>query len=486
MNECVDVLVVGSGNAGLCAAISASQMGKKVLIIEKAPFSFRGGNSSLTMNFRFSHTKISQLLELIDIEDRDEDKEKILYNNYVPYSEKNFHEDLLKVSNNLTDYHLSKDLSENSLSIIKWLRSLGHRWEYKPTTHHMPSSVPVRLKGSGSSLQTHNFLVAESLGILIEYDCQLKSILFRDEKVSGVIAWTKGGLREILAHSVILSCGGFQANPELRSKYLGNVWNDVALRGVPYNTGDGILAALKIGATLFGDLGGCHSTPQNSNLEPFMLPGSNNESQSNSRYCFNIGITVNKNGERFIDEGQDFPNFVYAKFGAEIVKQPGKIAFQIFSNDIVRYLPKCYFSGNNLFIFNSIDKLSLKFDVNVTNLTQTISKFNAGLLSERYTEKLDRLSTIGVLPPKTNWARKLDVPPFIVAPVKSGITFTYGGLKIDRLSRVLNRSGRPILNLYACGEIVGGIFYGNYGGGMGLMSGSYFGYVAGRTAAQNI
>lgn len=478
-----DVVVVGGGNAGLCAGISAAENGSRVLVVERAQKRFRGGNSSLTMNMRFPHERLEQLLQLIDREDLADDQTATLANAYLPYPEEAFLSDLVSTSNGLCDRALAEELATGAYETVAWLRGAGHRWECKATI--LPGAVPIRLKGGGEALQHRSFEIAERLGVHFEYDCRFVDLVFNAHGLTGLTIEQAAVRRTIHARTVILACGGYQANPKLRRRYLGKEWEDVALRGVPYNCGDGHEVAEKIGAILTGDFESCHATPQDSRLTAHMLPGSNEESQRNSRYAFNYGVTVNLRGERFFDEGQDLPNFVYAKFGAAIIAQQEGIAFQIFDSKTAPLLPRPYFETSNFYRGESLAALAYGLGIDVAGFERTMKEYNRGAARSDFDLlRVDGLSTKNVHPPKSNWAMRLDEPPFYGCPVRAGITFTYGGIAINCKAEVLNRNNQPITGLFAAGEIVGGLFWGNYAGGTGLMAGSHFGRIAGRMAAR--
>lgn len=478
-----DVLVVGGGNAGLCAAIAARQHGATVLVIEKAEARFRGGNSSLTMNLRFPHRTVDQLLQLVDLQDQTEEATEALYASYEPYTEADLLTDLVQTSNGRADRQLAHGLADGAWETVRWLRSLGHSWECKPTI--LPGAVPVRLKSGGYRLQQHNFAVAERLGIRLQFACSLRELVSRQGRVVGAHVDASGSPRTIIAHSTVLACGGYQANPSMRKRHLGAAWENVALRGVPYNTGDGHRAAEQVGAVPHGDYAGCHATPQNFRLAPYMLPGQSEESQDNSRYCFNYGVSVNRDGKRFFDEGEALPNFVYAKLGAAIVRQPGQLAFQVFDSATVGLLPAPYFQSRTMVRSSSLGGLARGLSIDMERFVATVEAFNAGAPGGAIDlMRLDSRRTIGVDPPKSNWAARIARAPFYGCPVRAGVTFTFGGIRIDPQARVLARDGVPIPGLYAAGEIVGGLFYGNYAGGSGLLAGAYFGRTAGVGAAR--
>ena len=480
----IDVLVIGAGNAGLTAAISAREYAKNVFVVEKSKKSLRGGNSSLTMNFRFAHNSIDELLELVDNNEANQQNLSRLQKHYKSYMASKFYEDLIQISNHRAETNLCKTLSEQSLETIQWMTKKGHKWEIKP--HILSGSLPIRIQGGGASLQDRNFEIAENMGIHILYETELLTLNLNNNKIDSLdLLYKKKSVRTISPKAIILACGSYEANPSLRKKYLGNEWEDVQLRGVPFNTGDGIVAAENIGILKNGDYAACHATPQADDLDDFIYPGLNKESQSNSRYAFNYGISVNINGKRFFDEGENLPNYLYAKVGESIIKQPESIAFQLFDSKTARFLPDSYFNSGRHIKCNDWSQLADYLKINKNNLIKTIEKFNASIKPKQINlSRLDGVFTDNLDITKSNWAVRLDTPPFYGFRVRPGVTFTYGGLKINNNANLIHKNNYPVPNLFACGEIVGGIFFENYIGGSGLMSGSVFGRIAGRNAAK--
>ena len=287
-------------------------------------------------------------------------------------------------------------------------------------------------------------------------------IEFNDGKsgVRGVVCNSRAGQITIEADAVVLGCGGFEASREMRRQYMGEKWADAKVRGTRHNTGAGIEMALAVGADMCGRSDGCHAVPMDlhmpdfGNLElPFV------ERKNYRKICYFLGIMPNANGERFLDEGENFRNYTYAQFGREILNQPQGFAWQIFDSRVEDLLYDEYRFSRASFV--EVDAANA-FDPTI----------------------LDRRSTKGLSIDKTNWANTLDASPFKAYPVSCGITFTYAGLCIDKTAAVLNRDGEKIPGLYACGEMVGDIFSTGYPGGSGLTSGAVFGRIAGRTAAQ--
>jgi len=282
---------------------------------------------------------------------------------------------------------------------------------------------------------------------------------------------------------VVLACGGFEANPEMRTRYLGPGWELCRVRGTRHNTGGGIRAALDIGAQPFGGWSTCHAVQWDISAPPF---GDRVVLDNFQKHSYPIGIVVNLKGERFIDEGADYRNHTYAKYGREVMKQPRRTAVQIFDAKTIGMVRDEYrIKQVSKFTADSLEELASGLDIDPQGLKHTVNAFNAACQPGSYNPSvLDGVKTVGIAPPKSNWALPIDKPPFTGFMVTCGITFTFGGLRIDRNAAVLDTGGERIPGLFAAGELVGGIFYGNYLGGAGLMSGAVFGRQAGKSAAQ--
>jgi tricarballylate dehydrogenase len=300
--------------------------------------------------------------------------------------------------------------------------------------------------------------------------------------VTGVVCDGPGGREEIGAGAVVLACGGFEANARMREGYLGPDWGAAKVRGTPYNTGEGLQAALDSGAQPYGDWGGCHAIAWDAAAPP---TGDRELTNLFSKQSYPMGIVVNAEGRRFVDEGADFRNYTYAKYGAEILRQPGAIAYQLFDSKTESLLRQDEYTapGVSRFEADTIRELAEKMGVNPEALEKTVRTFNAAVQPGKFDPTIkDGKRTEGIEPPKSNWAQPLDSPPFYGFAVTCGITFTFGGVRIDEDARVLDISDRPIKGLHAARELVGGLFYHNYPGGSGLTSGAVFGRRAGATA----
>jgi tricarballylate dehydrogenase len=280
----------------------------------------------------------------------------------------------------------------------------------------------------------------------------------------------------------VLAAGGFEANPEWRARYLGPDWDLARVRGTPYNTGDGIAMALAVGAQPCGHWSGCHAVAWDANAPPF---GDRRIGELFQKHSYPFGLIVNREGRRFVDEGADFRNYTYAKYGREILKQPGRVAFQIFDQKVVPLLREEYrIKEVTKAEAQTLEELAEALEIDRDGLVRTVREFNAAVQPGTFDPTvLDGKSTRGIVPPKSNWALPLDTPPYLGFAVTCGITFTFGGVRVTPEAAVVDTEGDVIPGLYAAGELVGGLFYHNYPGGTGLMSGAVFGRIAGEQAA---
>jgi tricarballylate dehydrogenase len=281
----------------------------------------------------------------------------------------------------------------------------------------------------------------------------------------------------------VLACGGFESNPEMRVRYLGQGWELCRVRGTRHNTGEGIRAALDIGAQPFGGWSTCHAVQWDISAPPY---GDREVLDNFQKHSYPIGIIVNLNGERFVDEGADYRNHTYAKYGREVMKQPQRTAVQIFDQKTVGMIRDEYrIRQVTKATANTLEELAKALDINPEGLVRTVREFNAACRPGDYNPAiLDGKRTEGITPPKSNWALPIDEPPYTGFVVTCGITFTFGGLRINTQGEVQDVTDRTIPGLYAAGELVGGIFYQNYLGGAGLMSGSVFGRLSGGSAGR--
>jgi len=485
-----DVVVVGKGNAALCAALSAHDQGVKVAMLEAASEDEHGGNSRFAGGvMRFAYTGVEDLRRVTDISD-----EEAANSDFGT----NTREEFLDVIHRLTSYRTDPDLSEylvnQSLETMAWLRAKGARFILN---HGRQSgmvngrrvyfgNMPIEVNGGGAGLVQYLDAAAKKAGIELYYDTRATSLIYDGERVSGVRAKRKGKSVEFRAKSVVLACGGFEANPEMRTRYLGPGWELAKVRGTRFNVGDGLKMALDIGAAPYGNWSGCHATGWDRYAPEF---GDVNVGDQFQKHSYIFGLLINADGRRFVDEGWDFHSFTYAKYGGEVLKQPGQFAWQVFDSKVTKLLRSEYrIKFMTKVSANTLEELAPKLEgVNGQQFLKTVKEFNAAVKKDvkfDHTIK-DGKCTVGIEPQKSNWAQPLDTPPYDAYMTTCGITFTFGGLRIDKeTGQVLDVNFHPIAGLYTAGEMVGGLFYFNYPSGTGLVSGAVFGKLAGASAGK--
>jgi tricarballylate dehydrogenase len=483
-----DVLVVGAGNAAMTAALAALEQGARVGILEKARKEDRGGNSMFTGHMRFPYNSVEELLPLM----RDPSDAEIsgIQEAMPRVTEDELGELIMRVTEQKSDPQMLAVHVRESYKTVRWLASKGHTWvpNFGPRAQFILS-----MNGGGHGLQQRNFSYVERDGATIHYETAATELIENKKgAVIGVRALTPEGYTDIHARSIVLACGGFEANAEMRTRYLGPGWDTVRLRGVPFNTGDGLRMALDIGALPHGSWSTCHASPQDFDLPPFKLPSSLGKGggEHYSRYMHTFSIMVNSRGERFIDEADDLRSMTYAKMGRAILAQPGGIAFQIADAKVRRcgLFPPSYDKAAGAKA-NTLDKLAEELGINARQLVETVRAYNAAVPGDRsavpHSYRLDGVGTTGLSIPKSNYAMTLTEPPFEGYIVRCGMTFTFGGLKIEpETGQVQHVAGRPIPGLYAAGEMVGGLFHMSYASGSGMMAGANWGRISGASAAR--
>jgi len=487
--EGADVVVVGGGNAAMCAAISAREAGANVLVLERAPKSHRGGNSAFTGGaFRIAYDSGEDIATLVP----DLSAQERQTSDFGSYPRSQFFDELMEMSNLRADPALIELMVERSFETMQWLRLQGVRFipSYGRQSYRVDGrqvfwgGLTIEVSGGGMGLVEALYHKAEHLGVRIAYDCNVQDLVVRDGAVAGVVALVTGKPVPIAAGAVVLAAGGFHANAAWRASYLGPGWDLAKVRGSRYNTGACIHMALQHGARSKGHWSGCHGVFYDANAPEF---GDIHLLDQQKNY-FTLGIVVNTHGERFINEGEDFRNYTYSRMGAELLRQPGGRGWQLFDAQTADLLPNEYRVRHaTRIVADTLDALIQKIDgVNRERLVQTIHGFNAAVDTSRPFNPgiRDARRTMGLAIDKTNWATALEQPPFVAFEVTTGITCTFGGIAIDTSAAVLSVEGPPVQGLYAAGEMVGGLYYGKYPGGAGLTSGAVFGRVAGGEAAE--
>ena len=490
-----DVVVVGAGNAALCAAISAKEHGAKVLVLEKAPEDEKGGNSYFTAGgFRFVHTGLDDVRDDVLVDMSDDEADKMI----LPSHDKQFFYDtLMKVTRGQSNEDLAWTLINGSRPAMAWLRENGVRFipMYGRQSfevdgkQHFYGGVNIEAVGGGAGLVEFLLERCRKVGIDIRYGTGATK-LYQDEnyRITGLQVRAQGGYEDIACKSVVLACGGFESNPEMRVRYLGQGWDLARVRGTRHNTGDGIQMALDIGAVPYGNWSGCHSVGWDITAPPF---GDRWVLDTFQKHSYPLGIMVNIHGERFVDEGDDYRNLTYVRFGKAIMGQPHYTCVQIFDQKTTHRLRDEYRIKEVTHVkSDTIEGLAEQLEISVEGLKKTIEEYNAACPDQSFIDAnynpaiLDNVGTTGISPAKSNWALPIDEPPYEAWVTTTGVTFTFGGLKIDDKNCVQDKADRGIPGLFAAGELVGGLFYENYPGGTGLMSGSVFGRRAGEFAAE--
>jgi tricarballylate dehydrogenase len=480
-----DVVVVGAGNAALTAALAAAEAGATVLVLEKASAEERGGNSRFTGGIvRFVYDGLDDIVPLVpDLSD-----DQIARLDVQPYSAHAYTEDIMRMSEGKADPDLTRVLVDNSYSTLRWMQTLGVRFELYQTAVrqgrrlHFPAGAVVQFWNGGPGLTQRLFRTAEARGIGVVYDALVIDLLTTPAgRIQGVRAQTPEGVMDIQAGAVVLACGGFEASPERRMRHLGAEWQQVHVRGTRHNTGELLERVEALGAQIGGHLHGAHAVPVDASSPDV---GDLHLGDLTARLSYPLGIMVNQEAQRFIDEGMDFKSYSYTVMGPAILRQPGGVAYQIFDQQTIDRLEVRYGSGSKPVTAETIEELATQLGLSPEALVQTVTTYNAAVQDRPFDPTLkDGKCTQGIQPAKTNWALRLEVPPFVAYRVCCGITFTYGGVITNAEGAVLCHDGSTIPGLYAAGEITGGIFYHNYPSGAGLMLGAVFGRLAGTGAA---
>jgi tricarballylate dehydrogenase len=457
-----DVLVVGGGNAGLCAAMSARRAGAAVLLLEAASRAFRGGNSRHTRGICFQHPRASEY-------------------HTGAYAEDQFWEDLLRVTGGKTNAELARLTIRESGDLGGWMAQHGARWErlggITPQVSQILGPCAVFL-GGGKALVNAYYETAQQLGVLVAYDSEVRELEIRDARFSSAVVEGPGGPREVRAQTVVLASGGFEANlPWLRESW-GPAADNFVIRGTRYNQGRMLRQLFDHGVKPAG-------TPHEFHGIAVDARGPRFDGGIVTRLdTIPFGIVVNKHARRFHDEGEDLWFKRYALWGGLIARQPDQVAFLILdSKGMDGSRPSVFPAVQAL----SIRRLAVELELDPSELETTIVAFNRSVRPGSYDRsRLDDCRSEGLVPPKSHWALPLDAPPFYAYPLRPGITFTYLGAAVDAQARVIMQDDQPAKNVFAAGEIMAGNILGHgYIGGLGLTIGTVFGRIAGREAARH-
>lgn len=455
-----DVVIVGGGNAGLCAALSARHSGARVLVLEAAPSHFRGGNSRHTRNFRCMHEAPVNGLTGI-------------------YSESEYWADLVDVTAGHTNERLARLVIRDTSHCRQWMSEHGVRFQPSLAGTLQLSRTNAFFLGGGKALMNAYYRTAGEMGVSIQYDTEVCDLTIDNGRVNSLVTAQNGHHEQIRAQTVVAAAGGFQANLPWLREIWGTAADNFLIRGTPYDNGRVLRALIDHGAQTVGDASQCHAVAIDARAPRF-------DGGIVTRVdCIPLGIAVNKAGMRFYDEGEDFWPKRYAIWGRLVADQPEQLAFTIIdAKTMGTFLPPAFPPIEAA----SLRQLAVTLEIDPEALQRTVSSFNASVRCGTFDrDVLDDCSTVGLTPPKSHWARSIDTPPFFAYPLRPGITFTYLGVAVNERAQVLLQDGAPVPNLFAAGEIMAGNILGQgYLAGFGMAIGTTFGRIAGTQAAQYV
>jgi tricarballylate dehydrogenase len=486
-----DVIVIGGGSAALEAAIAASEAGaKSVVMLEKAPEQESGGNARFShTGFRFVHSGAAELREFLP----DLDETTFRRMQIPAYGRADFLGDLDRVTQGRIDPVLAECLVDQSNRAVHWMRDIGVRWEPEKTTEvdgklYLPGGHHIHPIGGGPGMLAQLRALALKHGVEIRYRSRVRALAGNDRRVEGVLASTPEEDYELAGRATIVCSGGFQANAEMRARYLGPNADLMKVRGSRHNTGEVLSALLALGAKAAGHWQGAHMSPIDGKAPAVETPvRSDGRGNTMNRYDYQFGITVNALGQRFFDEGEAKHAYTYAKTGRAVLQQPGGVAYQLYDQAGIDLFRHGRDYPATMVEAATIPELARKIGIEPEPLLRTVEEFNKSCRSDVafMPGELDGKSTIGISPRKSNWAEPLVRGPFRAYPITAGVTFTFGGIKVDTQARVINIVDEPIQGLYASGDVIG-LFFHNYPSCTGQTRNAVFSYLAGRNAAAMI
>jgi len=455
-----DVAIIGGGNAALCAALVARESGVSVAIFESAPFEYRGGNSRHTRNMRCMHRAPADVLT-------------------DTYPEDEYFDDLLRVTGGKTNEELAKRIIGDSFEAVKWMKSYGVRFQASlEGTLHLGRTNAFFL-GGGKALMNTYYAAAAKRGVSIFYNAEVTELRICDGKFESERVQLNNRPAEFRAKALVAACGGFEANLEWLEEVWGEAARNFLIRGTPYNKGKVLKLLLDQGVEPVGDARQCHAVAIDGRAPKF-------DGGIVTRLdCVPFGIVVNKQGDRFYDEGEDLWPKRYAIWGRLVAEQPDQAGYCIIDSKATgRFMPSVF----PPITASSIAQLATALELPPEELETTIAKFNQAVQPGTFDHQtLDDCRTQGIKPPKSHWALRIDRPPFYGYPLRPGITFTYLGVKVNEQAQVQWSSRKPGhgANIFAAGEIMAGNVLGKgYLAGFGMTIGSVFGRIAGKEAAR--
>lgn len=454
-----DLAVVGGGNAALCAAITAAEAGARVVVLEGAPKPYRGGNSRHTRNFRCMHRG-----PVYPLTDR--------------YEEDEYLHDLMLVTKGKTDEGLARLAIRSSEECLPWMQAHGVRFQPSLSGTLSLSRTNAFFLGGGKALVNAYYNTAEDLGVTVAYDAQVTHVHLDGDRITHLQAEIDGQAVTVKARAFVLASGGFQADLDWLARAWGPAARNFLIRGTPYNRGVVLRDLLDQGADSVGDPTQCHAVAIDGRAPKY-------DGGIVTRLdCVPFSIVVNRNGERFHDEGEDVWPKRYAIWGRLVAAQPDQVGFALIDAKATELFMPSVFPPVKA---DTIEGLASAMGLDPKAVRATVDEFNAACRPGRFhPTELDGLATEGLALAKTNWARPLDTPPFYGYQLRPGVTFTYLGLKVDERAQVHTASG-PVRNLWAAGEIMAGSILGQgYLAGFGMTIGTVFGRIAGKEAAAHV
>ena len=485
--EHCDIIVIGGGSAAFEAAVAAREAGAaRVVMLEKAPEAEYGGNARYSgTGFRFVHAGAEEIRQFVP----DVDQELFATMTIPPYSADDFMADLDRMTQGRMNRELAHTLVEESNAAVHWMRNAGIKWE--PLKEHakvdgkryFERGIAIHVAGGGIGQLTQWRRIAEDLGIEIRFESPVCALHGDLRRVEGVTVSASDGHYDLMAKAVIACAGGFQANPEMRARYLAGNTDLMKVRGSKYDTGEVLRLLLDLGVRSAGHWQSGHMSPIDANAPDFETPQhEDGRGNTQSRYDYPFGITVNALGLRFFDEGEAQHSYTYAKTGRAVLGQPGARAFQIYDQKGLKCLR--YPHHKATFVeADTIADLATKAGLEPAVLMHTVDEFNRAVSDDMAFDprRPDGKAAKGLAVPKSNWAIRIDEPPFRAYPVTCGITFTFGGVEVNRNAQVMSTIDQPIKGLFASGDIVG-LFFHNYPSFTGQTRNAVFGRLAGRSA----
>ncbi len=454
-----DIAVIGGGNAALCAAMTAARTGAKVLILEAAPKDYRGGNSRHTRNFRCMHHR--PMGPLVDA-----------------YDEEEYLADLLTVTGGKTNEDLARMVIRESEGCLPWMEEHGVRFQPSLSGTLSLARTNAFFMGGGKSLVNAYYRKAEALGVDVLYDAAVTHLALEGDRIDRVEYSYGGEAHSISPKSVVVASGGFQADIDWLTRAWGPPARNFLIRGTPYNRGVVLADLLDQGAESVGDADQCHAVAIDGRAPKY-------DGGIVTRLdCVPFSVVVNRNAERFYDEGEDLWPKRYAIWGRLVAAQPDQVGYAIIDSKALDLFMPSVFPPLKA---DTLEELAVMMELPPDRLRQTVDGFNAacGDTSAFHPTQLDGVATSGLTPPKTNWARPITEPPFYGYSLRTGVTFTYLGLKVDENAQCSTANG-PISNLWAAGETMAGSILGQgYLAGFGMAIGTVFGRIAGREAARH-